>query len=723
MQSDPTNFIVLDEIRDKIEMIRSDMESSTFIKTIIPGVSNPAENIGCNTNLQYATQFTTFPLAPRVGDVHHIKDSFLHFVINIKFSIYVKSNTYQDIYLYVGPRDTASIFSQLYINLGGSQVWGTTFQRVESAVTLAALPASVVDHSPNYATIDKLLHNKETPMHLIKIPADMSRESNSTNLTAYNYSLDYDLTVDLNRLCVPLSNIEFLTTHYGNLNLRVHLEGFHQSFFYFVMPPGFVPGQFIPNAGLTDKNTTDGAGGVLFSDCPNAILTMNPVQWGTVPTGNNTTTEYSAPQWIPVHQNAALSISAIQTNNTTPAYNRVVAAVVGEQVNQTASNGTMPTTYTMGSGAATYTFNASNWRTSYGEGERDYKGGKGAYANSQNIQFISIPIQFVPGLANPATTTATTTNINSSTLYNFVTVKEGTIEQVCFDLLPMSYDRLNAYFAHLENIIIPIQVLQTNTTANPAISAPLIGQAASPISPNINGSVNISNVSDIIYVLSSADCPCCIMNPFMQNYLLTFGGKNPVQIAYTKTDGRAIQDYTNACIDTDREEINTDYLYSLQFPPSIGLPNTEVDNGAYFFNDDFTTFKNLGRGLGNRYIKNPNLFMHVWQTNVRSSFMTGYAYYGDTKGSVTIQFANSTQRSFAEMYTANRYRYTPDAAGVFRSNTALTLPSYIDRSTIQYFIMLADYTIIMPYDKTLGYCNTSGGLSPVFPLLPDNTVV
>lgn len=662
--SDIKQLVVLDELRDKLEMIDSDIIPETVSHPVVTGIENVPTSISSRDGTSYQATYTTFPLSPLNGRVNYIKDCFLNFSIDVSFTIFIGVNIPVPIYLAVGPRDTSSIFNQLQLMIDNNVIWNTTYHQIESAIDMAGLPASVVDHSNNYATIDKLLNYKDTPMKIIEIPAGTYASSFYTPANRSqcyrNYKISYDFTIDLNRLCVPLSNIDFITSNMGNLRLRTYLNNFHESFYYFQLPQDYVK---------TDSNAST----INQIINQNSIVAMNPVSWGTVqPTD---TTHYTL-------SNSNFLISPINTVDTL-------------------TEGTPNTVAT--------TFN-------------------GVSASSLTSTQTLLPIQFIK-------------HYDTNSTNNFMQVTLAEICQTCFDLEESSWNKLCEYFGSIGKVILPIQAWSTNLfnngtidDSNPCVSSTLLA--------NVPG----NNITDVVVTCCPSNAQSCIMNPYLSNIQALLDGKPLNNVPYDKVNNRAIQDFTNACVDTDREEINTDYLYSLQFPPLITASaegvaaNVTRDKQQYFYqvgeDIDFNYFAKYKskNGMGMNYIKNPNLFMYIFETALPCSFHTGACIIENTNRQALFRLTSNGSRSNSTAL-AQRFYKTNNAVITIANNneykgvssinldgSALTNPLYPSMPNTtnvnsQFNIScLCDECIVLDYDSTLNTC-TGGYISYAKPFL------
>lgn len=651
---DLKQLVVLDELRERLEMIDSDIIPESESHPLVTGIENvPTAMVSLDGN-SYQSTFTTFPLSPLQGRVNYIKDNFLHFVIDFSFGITLAENLPADLYLYVGPRDTASIFNQLQLLIDNNVIWNTTFQHIESAISMASLPASVVDHNNQYATIDKLLAGKSTPMKLVKIPQypDPTGENKSKSygelskgtvlqqaLCTVPINLSYDFTIDLNRLCVPLSSIDFITSNMGNLRLKVYLNNIDQSFYVMPVPQGF------NIAKATNYDTLNAVN--------NGLISLVPVSWGTVTTTVSTSISMTNPNIIAIPQKIA--------------------------------------TFTTASAA-------------------------------KNNEFI--PIQFVK---RP-----------SGYSLNFMQVALGEICQTCFDVEESSWDKLSEYFGSIGHVVIPTQQFSTTQFNNGSLT---IGESiGSSLLANVPG----NNITDIVVTATPINAQSCIMNPYLSSIQGLLDGRPLNAVPYDKVNNRAITDFTNACIDTDKDEVNTDYLYSLQFPPLIssdgsGISFTPKRGPAdYFYDGDFATFSSLKNVVGSTdyYVKNPNLFMYVFQTGLPETFHTGMCIIENTTRQALFRLQSQGVQGNAKTQIANRFinvkncvasdggvdtptQYAYDGAAKKTNQfTSIVMPCFTNNNTQFNISSLCDVCIVLDYDRSINTC-IGGNISYAKPFLSD----
>lgn len=635
IKDDIKNLVVLDTIKESLELLDSDIMPQSESHPLVSGIENvPSQLISTNYR-QWTNTFTTFPLSPLEGRVHFIKDSFLHFKFNINFQIVLSTAITQDIYMYVGPRDTASIFNQLTLMMDNNTIWNTSYHQIESAISLAALPASVIDHSPDYATIDKLLHNKDTPMKLIRLTSGSSG--------TLEYSLTYDLSIDLNRLCIPFSNLEYITSNMGNLRLKVYINNIADSFYYFVVPPS-----------INKVLTTATASQIQQHTNASGLLCLNPIMWGT------STTNITNYVDIPIARE----------------YNMLIG--------------------TAADNSSIYQNEPSTIR----------------------VAFIGSP--------------------GASSTY-FITFDVADINQTCFDLEEDGWNKLCEYFGSMGKVILPAQQFTTTNFNNGSNNITELTTSVATLNtgslfPNpLIGFAGGNNITDIIITYPMSNHQTCLLNPFIVQSQCLLDGKPINATPYDKISGRAIKDFTNACIDTDHEEINTDYLYSLQFPPFIQVSSGDAEpSDSYFYGtydtgaigaNTFTGFNYLinhlksNNGYCDNYIKNPNLYMLVFETGIPDSFHTGacISEFSNRQAMIRLTGTYPTQQ--------NTFNYCSTGQQPYNSSTLNTYgyqwyPTIGNVNANAYLSVLCDICIVLDYDNNFNTC-TAGYVSYAKPYLTE----
>lgn len=628
----------------------------------------------------YNTPFLEYALYPEVGDVLDFSRSYVFVDFNTSFGLCVAHNTYSDTYMLVGPPYSNSIGSRVQIGMGGTNAYDDQYNFLHSTLQGAAVNASEAEHSPEFSTIDGFLNRKISPMKVIRI----KKTSGIDNTTAeksfveYTYTINYNFSIDLNRLSILTSNFHFTTIFDGNLTLKYWFDKMLSNWHYMVMPS--INSLQI---GIDSKQR-----GVLCTQGANGILSVNPIRWGRRPTP--TMMKASAyyvdfgdyTEWIPI----AAPIN-FELNGAT-SYTVEIAEGEGGQhlINQiTSKNGV--------------------------ERENKFKFG-----------FISIPICFT--FSKPSNVTHVF-QMNTSAIYQYT-----------MRLKPEALERLHQMFSSTGMIMRPTQQF---------ISAPFVDSTIGPTTTQtqpvqMSVKIDANNITHIIIsnTINDGLGNACLMNFFRTNYQLFCNGHPVNQIMYNKVDGRAIKDYTNAIYDTDHEEINNDYLYSLQFPSPPNCEDGKAPTSTTYFYDittnkgeiknDFLLMKTCNWfSTHQTYFKQPNKFFDVFSTSAPSSFMTGICIAPVTTSQLQIVLRANYQESLNYMNKTSRYAPTKmfkiedgNTIITVASGEALTLPSYLDRQCMTWATVLSDCVFSQIYDP-----NTRRAISlsilPTYPFTDGQT--
>lgn len=687
IKNDISQLVVLNDIMSKMNMLKSDIIPESEVRNIIDATANVASNVH-STNGSYGAAYTTRPLVPATGSVLDFSQSYLYDVFNHNFAIYLNSNIYSDIYMLYGPVGSATIYNALYFLIDNATIWSTIYNRTEARIASLALPSSEVNYSNEFASIDKLLESKHSPMKIIKIPQYSGfTYTGGTNrdlyYKCYIYKLRFDLTTDLNSLCVPFSNIDYTCYNYGALSIRTLFDNIHQAMHYFVLPYStsisYAAAEQAPAANINKP---------IALQSGNSILTLNPVQWAMnspVVSLGGTNGWYldmkGLEQWIPI----ALPIQMSLTFGASVG-NMSTSCSIANNTGLTVNPSVTPTNAT----------------------------------DLTNAKFASIPIVFC---LNPSTT-----NDGRDYTYCFELL-ESQIVQVTFDIEPASKQALANYFGSMQKVPLPIQVFSTSELNNGTVG-PTSGSNTMPPT-TLLASISGNNYADIILTLSPTDSPSCFINPYAQQYTAMLNGATINQVPYPKTNNRAIKDYCDACCDTDTEEVNTDFLYSLQFPPELNghynpgsvTQSTFTEPGQYFTDGDFKRLKTLNWDSSmTKYVKNPNGFMHVFQLEIPESYHTGFSIVELQAVTSTFKFNGTYNSTYNALTNANEYRFINKEKQyddnvkqcALYSDTNLTIPSYVNRDCVFRVTALCDALIYLNYDAGIDMC-TGGGLSYAAP--------
>lgn len=229
-------LVILDEIMSQLEAATSGIDPGTVKQAKVSGIQNVPSAISQKTiGGASSTCYTTFPLSP-LADCCNIDKSYLYldFVVNLGLAIELNAskefNKTDKIPMFIGFRDTSSLFSQIQFLIEGSTIWQTVYQREESVVAYNSLPEEEIATNEQYASIDKMRYNLESPMYRIEI----SPSENITDAKEHiiPVSINFKVTVDINRLSPLFSNLHYTTQHMGNLRLKVFIQELEKAIFF-----------------------------------------------------------------------------------------------------------------------------------------------------------------------------------------------------------------------------------------------------------------------------------------------------------------------------------------------------------------------------------------------------------------------------------------------------------------------------------------------------------
>lgn len=617
----------------------------------------------------WQTNFLQYPLFPMTGDVMDFSRSYFHLDYDLSIGICVGGNTYCDHYIAMGPKSTSGSFSQIQFGMGGNAIFNDMYQFLHSSIQSASVCASESEHSPEYTTIDGLLKNKVSSMRIYCIPKTTLTYKGASEAAAlansfkeYTYTTNYNYSVDLNRLSVLFSNFQYTTTFDGNLTLRLYLMNTLDNFHYMMLP-----------SESSINKSANNANGILTVQNANGILSINPVRWGTAPT--SLTIKYvdgdhlcavdfgTNVEWVPIAAPYAYHAGTAQKFNVTlsdGSGNEGVISVIEDNK----------------STAETYA------------------------AAPANVGFLSIPILFTFNKGNQTNVY----QLNYMTLYQYTS-----------KLKDEALQRLHQMFSSTGLIVRPTQQFVTQPFVDGGIG-PTTTQSPLPI---IQCKFDANNVTHVI-ISNAPDSQYgngCLLNTFKTDYTLVANGVPLNNNPYFKVDGRVVKDYTNAIWDTDNEEINNDYLYSLTFPSYVSRTDGKAPgNKQYFVDGDFTEMKNVNfKSSTKTYYKQPNLFFDVFATSAPSSFMTGICVAPTFTSQLVLTLRANYHTS--EMADDSRYRPLPmyqNGKVNVSSYNALTLPSYVDRQTTHYATLLKDCVICITYDPNVQH-GVSMTIADVYP--------
>lgn len=683
-------LLVTSHFTEAMNITRSEIEPGSVSEVSKVPSNQPASTVVSTDGYTFSTSYLDFQISPIVGDVCDLSRSYIYVDYTVRHGIAVGGQTYSDVYILEGVTEAAGTFSKIQVSQGMQMILDDQYNFLHAAICAKAALASETEHSHEYATIDSMLRNKTSPMRLVKIPKTTLTWADHANAyKEYLYEVNFSYSIDLNRLTIMLSNMYFTTVFDNEMKVSVWFLNALSNFHYMVLPSesSLSVGSNVYFQKGADDNKT-----IVYQQVGvqngNGILTVNPIRWGNAPpdSASKLIDFGDRVEWISIPLPICTKTEYLDTGGG------------GDQqhtkpyVKQT----TLVTSYVP---------NAAIQDNDNGVGipSKISSDGSNVTRTKDWGEFLSIPIMF--------------TLSKGANAYNYQ-VNEAYIFQYTFRLKPSAFQRLHEMFSNTGYIVRPVQVIEST----PFVSS-VVGPNSGAPNVSINTTMNTNNVTHVI-VSNTPNAGGigngCLINHFKTQYQLYVNGVPLNQIPYIKsTNGRVIKDYVNAICDTDNEEINNDYLYSLSFP---GYTNPSNGGGpaynAYFFAGDFHNMKRCNWNSAQKvYYKQPNGYFDVWATSQPSSFMTGLCVAPKSK--TQLQFTlTSTYTSYNDMNDEERYQPTLQKQGdgslLLASDKALTLPSYLDRECITWVSCISDACIYMKYDPSIRQA-ISANRVPVYP--------
>lgn len=259
------------------------------------------------------------------------------------------------------------------------------------------------------------------------------------------------------------------------------------------------------------------------------------------------------------------------------------------------------------------------------------------------------------------------------------------IVQKNFDIKEEEYQRLNDYFASTGTIIIPTQTFTSQTFNNSAI-----GSGQNWINTQIGtvGGYNINFVSTWSHPASQATC---FMNDYLKDIQLLLDGRPINSLPYGYVNDKCVVDCTQAIIDTDHEEINSDYIAS--------LTAFSLTDSAEYVDDALSTIYGTGdlnNSINVGCLTNPNTYALNFSTNLPDAFHSGACILENSNRNGIVRF-NST--SACDTNANLRTNSFP----MLINHRSLANISNKD-STIVGFSCFCDACLVLTYDAVRGTC-------------------
>lgn len=272
---------------------------------------------------------------------------------------------------------------------------------------------------------------------------------------------------------------------------------------------------------------------------------------------------------------------------------------------------------------------------------------------------------------------------------DFFTFQSGNAEivQKCFDIEEAEYQRLTDYFASVGSIIIPSQTWSTM----PFNGGSFGGGKGDKLNTSYVGNLSGYNIDFISVFVNPNSSPCCVCPEFYKNVQLLLEGRPINALRYEFINDKAIVDFTQAIIDTDHEEINADYMDSLNFMNLTGDANYIDQKPNNIYGTGSMTQSTLCS-----YVSNPNLYVMNFSTNLPDAFHTGAA---------TLE--KSTRNALIKLECGSAL--DDNANFDYGSGTKMCdlFPYVINHKNTQCvfkFSALCDVCIVLDYDAARGTC-------------------
>lgn len=225
--------VIVDEIFSMLEAAKSSVVPGSICQAVVSAIQNVPSNVKqSSVGGSSGSAYMTFPLSPIVKNCCLDKTYLnLEFDINMNMTATIGSADTAEYYapIYIGFRDSFSLFNQVQFLIENSCIWQTVYQREESVNAYNSLPETEIRGNPQYSSIEKMRLGSKSPMK--RVMALFTSSSSSTTKT-YEAKLHFKVTVDINRLSPIFSNLSFTTPHMGNLRLKVFMQEIEKAMFF-----------------------------------------------------------------------------------------------------------------------------------------------------------------------------------------------------------------------------------------------------------------------------------------------------------------------------------------------------------------------------------------------------------------------------------------------------------------------------------------------------------
>ena len=542
-------FVVIDEIMDMLEAAKSGVVPGSVTQSVVSSSQNVPQSVYQHSMAGggNGAAYLTFPISP-IQDNCCIDKTYVNFEFDYNFDIVVKNpvalaeHDVLEIPYFFGHRDPATLPKQLTIMIENSPLYNTTYQRQEATVAYCAMPEEAIRGNSQYASIEKMILNKRSPMKRLVAKYEAPGVKNVDDLLTIHQTVHVKMTQDLDSLTPLLSNLHFTTPHMGNLRVREYFQDMQNALF-------FCPDYNWMNnnkAGLTEIDTAAKINAGI--DAAIAQPTFNQY-WSFYPLADFANVEIASTK-IPFY------VSYVKADKS------VMQVYIAKSVKFT--DPTDP--------------NTPDFMT--------FRAGTGGVAE---------------------------------------------IVQTNFKIRAEEYDRLTQYFAGQGAIIIPTQTWATSVFNNSV-------QQKDNWATTMIGTVGGYNI-DFISVWARTKSAAAFNWEPLTDIQLLLDGRPINALPYEFVNDKCITDSCQAIIDTDHEEINHDYVASLNWMNETGTRN-------YMAASPHTTYGAgaIGSSIKTRALYNPNLFCLNFSTNLPNAFHSGACTLESANRQGTVRF-NSTNKA------------------------------------------------------------------------------
>lgn len=225
--------VIVDEIFQMLEAAKSSIVPGSVCQAIVSAVQNVPANIKQQAvGGSSGSSYMTFPLSPIVKNCC-LDKTYLNLEFDINLGVTVTKQAAKDevlkIPVYIGFRDSFSLFNQVQFLIENSCIWQTVYQREESVNAYNSLPQTEIRGNPQYSSIEKMREGKKSPMK--RIILDFPGGGSNTSISK-DFTIHFKVSVDINRLSPIFSNLSFTTPHMGNLRLKVFIQEIEKALFF-----------------------------------------------------------------------------------------------------------------------------------------------------------------------------------------------------------------------------------------------------------------------------------------------------------------------------------------------------------------------------------------------------------------------------------------------------------------------------------------------------------